>query len=127
MKSYISFPILNIPIKLTFIFIFVCQALFSQTKSNKIISKEKLQGTWIAAENNLNLKFEFKGDNFLIFKSDSLIFECRNFELNKKTLDTNCPGKEKLIFKIKAMTDSTLYMKSMSTDYYHKYVKIAKK
>ena len=114
-------------IKLTFIFVFACQTLFSQTKNNKIISKEKLQGTWISAENNLNLKFEFKGDSFLIFNKDSLIIECSNYQLNKKTLDTNCPGKEKLIFKIKAMTDSTLYIKSMSTDYYHKYVKIAKK
>ena len=115
--------------KLLLLFLLVSQGLFSQTQTekSKTISKQMLQGKWISAESKGALQYEFKGDNLLITQGDSVLFTCNNFELMKKAIDTHCPGKEELIFKIKSISDSTLYMKSMSSDYYHKYVKAVKK
>ncbi len=114
--------------KILLLFLLVSQGLFAQTKTekSKTISKEMLQGTWISAENKGELQYEFKGDNLFITQGDSIVFTCNNYELMKKAVDTHCPGKEKLIFKIKSISDSTLYMKSMSSDYFHKYVKAKK-
>ena len=113
--------------KLIFLFLLASPGLFSQTNNSKKTTKELLQGTWTAADNIGVLKYEFREDQFYIKKGDSVIFTCNNYELKNKNLDTHCPGNEKLIFKIKAITDSTLYMKSQSSDYYHKYVRVEKK
>jgi hypothetical protein len=103
------------------------QSLFSQTKDPKKPMKEMLLGTWVSAESNGVLKYKFLDDKFYIIKGDSIQFTCNDYELKNKSLDTHCPGKEKLVFKIKTVTDSTLFMKSMNSDYYHKYTRVAAK
>ena len=121
--------------QLIFIFLLATQSLFSQTDTAKKVAvkpapkttQELLQGVWTSAESPGLLNYEFSGTKFLIMKGDSILFNCNDFELKKKALDTHCPGKEKLIFKIKSVSDSTLFMKSMSSDYYHKYIRVAKK
>ena len=113
--------------KLIFLFLLASQSLFSQTKDTKKTTKEMLQGTWASAENNGVMKYEFRGDDFYIIKGDSVLFTCTNYDLQKKNLDTHCPGKEKLVFKIQSVSDSTLFMKSKNSDYYHKYMRVVKK
>ena len=120
--------------QLIFIFLLATSSLFSQTDATKKVvapvsktNQELLQGTWTSAEKKDALNYQFKETTFFILKGDSVLFTCNNYILTKKSLDTNCPGKEKLVFRIKSVSDSTLFMKSMSSDYWHKYVKVVQK
>ncbi len=127
MKHPTYSPFLSTVQKLVFVLLVASNSLYAQKTKLKVVSKELLQGTWASAENNGALKYEFNGSKFSIFERDSVLYECNDFQLKDKTLDTNCKAEEKLIFKIRSVNDSILYMKASSTDYYHKYTKVVKK
>lgn len=82
-----------------------------------------LQGTWGNWNSNLTMKFE--RDTVYVTLVDSVI--CKSvYTVKGRRIDTNCRGKEALVFKFKHLKDSTMSLRKDNgyfDNYYRTYVK----
>ncbi len=103
-----------------FVFLLNTTTLFSQTTPQKSI-KESIQGTWKMQDPAGDYEERFEGDQFYLLEKGVVIFQS-TYEIKGNKIDTHS-GKEKLIFKIKSTTDTSLIMKANNEEY-HNYVKV---